>query len=80
MYSNQGRQNRRMGKLVRDRIPDIIRRHGGDPVVTVLDWRDVEKVAEAKVRLSSGCTSLEAGAGKVTWCDDGTGAAGRTAA
>jgi predicted house-cleaning noncanonical NTP pyrophosphatase (MazG superfamily) len=25
-----------MGKLVRDKIPDIIRERGGDPVVTVL--------------------------------------------
>ncbi|MFJ2034129.1 hypothetical protein [Streptosporangium sp. NPDC087985] len=46
-----------MGKLVRDRIPDIIREHGGDPVVTVLgdaDYRRalLEKLFEESTELS----------------------------
>ncbi|MEV0423165.1 nucleoside triphosphate pyrophosphohydrolase [Streptosporangium canum] len=46
-----------MGKLVRDRIPDIIREHGGEPVVTVLgdaDYRRalLEKLFEESTELS----------------------------
>ncbi|MFC7643839.1 hypothetical protein ACFQX6_26015 [Streptosporangium lutulentum] len=46
-----------MGKLVRDRIPDIIRERGGDPAVTVLgevDYRRalLEKLFEESTELS----------------------------
>ncbi|MEV4183144.1 nucleoside triphosphate pyrophosphohydrolase [Streptosporangium canum] len=46
-----------MGKLVRDKIPDIIREHGGEPVVTVLgdaDYRRalLEKLFEESTELS----------------------------
>ncbi|GAA4186520.1 hypothetical protein GCM10022252_18630 [Streptosporangium oxazolinicum] len=45
-----------MGKLVRDRIPEIIRAGGGDPVVTVLgdaDYREalLEKLFEEATEL-----------------------------
>lgn len=45
-----------MGKLVRDRIPEIIRAGGGDPVVTVLgdaDYREalLEKLFEEAAEL-----------------------------
>ncbi|WP_031168045.1 nucleoside triphosphate pyrophosphohydrolase [Streptosporangium roseum] len=45
-----------MGKLVRDRIPEIIRAHGTEPVVTVLgeaDYREalLEKLFEESAEL-----------------------------
>ncbi|GAA5044617.1 putative house-cleaning noncanonical NTP pyrophosphatase (MazG superfamily) [Thermocatellispora tengchongensis] len=38
-----------MGKLVRDRIPEIIRRHGGEPVVRVLGEEEYRAALLAKL-------------------------------
>lgn len=38
-----------MGKLVRDKIPDIIREHGGNPVVTVLNETDYREALLTKL-------------------------------
>ncbi|MGW0806609.1 nucleoside triphosphate pyrophosphohydrolase [Nonomuraea sp. NPDC002799] len=38
-----------MGKLVRDKIPDIIRQDGREPVVTVLDDSDYRSALMAKL-------------------------------
>lgn len=38
-----------MAKLVRDRIPDIIRRHGGEPKVTVLGEDAYREALHAKL-------------------------------
>ncbi|NRQ32962.1 nucleoside triphosphate pyrophosphohydrolase [Nonomuraea sp. NN258] len=38
-----------MGKLVRDNIPDIIRRNGEEPIVTVLDEADYRKALLTKL-------------------------------
>ncbi|MER5646817.1 nucleoside triphosphate pyrophosphohydrolase [Streptosporangium sp. NPDC002524] len=38
-----------MGKLVRDRIPEIIRENGGEPVVTVLDDADYREALLEKL-------------------------------
>ncbi|MEN3538099.1 nucleoside triphosphate pyrophosphohydrolase [Microbispora sp. ZYX-F-249] len=38
-----------MGKLVRDKIPDIIRRDGREPVVTVLDEAGFREALLAKL-------------------------------
>jgi predicted house-cleaning noncanonical NTP pyrophosphatase (MazG superfamily) len=42
-------QQQRSGKLVRDRIPDIIRANGGDSHTTVLDDREYTLALQAKV-------------------------------
>lgn len=38
-----------MGKLVRDKIPEIIREHGGNPVVTVLGEAEYREALLAKL-------------------------------
>jgi predicted house-cleaning noncanonical NTP pyrophosphatase (MazG superfamily) len=38
------------GKLVRDRIPDIIRHHGGEPVTTVLSEPDYQVALRTKLQ------------------------------
>lgn len=38
-----------MGKLIRDKIPDIIRKHGGNPVVTVLGETEYREALLAKL-------------------------------
>ncbi|WP_030916418.1 nucleoside triphosphate pyrophosphohydrolase [Streptosporangium amethystogenes] len=55
-----------MGKLVRDRIPEIIREHGGEPVVTVLgedDYRAalLEKLSEEAAELREAAVTEVAG-------------------
>jgi predicted house-cleaning noncanonical NTP pyrophosphatase (MazG superfamily) len=53
-----------MGKLVRDKIPDIIRRDGREPVVTVLD--DAQYRAALVAKLFEEATELsEASRGEV---------------
>lgn len=38
-----------MGKLVRDKIPELIRRNGGDPDIRILDEEEYRRCLEEKL-------------------------------
>ncbi|NAS21446.1 phosphoribosyl-ATP pyrophosphohydrolase [Herbidospora sp. NEAU-GS84] len=50
-----------MGKLVRDGIPDLIRRTGGDPEVSVLDDDAYRQALQAKLAEEAGELAEAAG-------------------